>query len=68
MSWIIQFIFYFIIADDTCSEEGPLGQYGISADTGDNRLKGPGIYQAPGASHMGGRMTYRLASMCEAYR
>jgi len=54
--------------DDTCSEEGPLGQYGISADTGDNRLKGPGIYQAPGASHMGGRMTYRLASMCEAYR
>ena len=61
-------MFYFIIADESCNKEGPLGQYGISADKGTNRLKGPGIYQSPGASHMGGLMPSRLAQMCETYR
>ena len=65
MLWII--LFYYI-SDESCNKEGPLGQYGISADKGTNRLKGPGIYQSPGASHMGGLMPSRLAQMCETYR
>ena len=37
-------------------------------DKGKNRLKGPGVFEAPGAAHMGGRLPFRLAEMCETYR
>ena len=60
-------IFLAFFSDKVCTFKG-LGNYGITADTGVNRLKGPGVYEAPGAAHMGGRLPFRLAEMCESYR
>ena len=60
-------IFFTFFSDKVCTFKG-LGNYGITADTGVNRLKGPGVYEAPGAAHMGGRLPFRLAEMCESYR
>ena len=40
--------------------------YGISQDeeTGQNRLKGPGVFDKAGVAQMGGRTPFRLAEMC----
>ena len=34
-------------------------QYGISAEDGRNRIKGPGVYARAGISQMGGRTPFR---------
>ena len=40
--------------------------YGISQDeeTGQNRLKGPGVFDKAGVAQMGGRTPFRLSEMC----
>ena len=40
--------------------------YGISQDedTGENRLKGPGVFDKAGVAQMGGRTPFRLAEFC----
>ncbi len=58
---------YLSISDKVC-HPSTYQNYGVSADQGVNRLKGPGVYEAPGAAHMGGRIPFRLTEMCETFR
>ena len=40
--------------------------YGIArAESGDNRIKGPGVYDEAGVVNMGGRTPFRIHQMCE---
>jgi hypothetical protein len=32
-----------------------------------HRLKGPGVWDEPGAAHMGGKTPFRLADLCSNY-
>lgn len=55
-------------SEKVCTYDG-LSKYGISTDSkGINRLKGPGVFEEPGAAHMGGRLPFQLSEMCESYR
>lgn len=64
--------YYLISTNNTetvCTFETFATQYGLSEDeNGVKRLKGPGVYEAPGAAHMGGRLPFRLLDMCDTYR
>ncbi|TRY73642.1 hypothetical protein TCAL_11750 [Tigriopus californicus] len=42
-------------------------KYGISSYQGENRLKGPGIFDEPGLAQMGGKTPFRLAQLCGAF-
>ena len=58
-----------LFPEKVCTYEGVGSNYGISEEErGVKRLKGPGVYEAPGAAQMGGRLPFRMAEMCETYR
>ena len=57
-----------LFSEKVCTYDGVGSNYGISEEGGVKRLKGPGVYEAPGAAQMGGRLPFRLAEMCETYR
>lgn len=42
-------------------------KYGISSYNGENRLKGPGIFDEAGVAQMGGKTPFRLAQLCSGF-
>lgn len=58
--------FFALFPDSTCVPQ-VFEIYGISEVGGRHVIKGPGLYEGPGVSHMGGKTPGRLSDLCHKY-
>ena len=62
---LVSVVYSSFLSDKTCHRSTYDG-YGITVEEGStkNRLKGAGVFDAPGVAHMGGRTPFRSVLTC----